>query len=104
MKKVLMSAVASLFALTAMAQSGVVGFANYFDLGQCGVTGGAGGQVVHVSTRADFVRYISGSTPYIIVLDADIIGGGMQDLQDEVSIGSNKTVIGSGSGKALKGI
>lgn len=104
MKKVLMSAVASLFALTAMAQGGVVGFANYFDLGQCGVTGGAGGQVVHVSTRADFVRYISGSTPYIIVLDADIIGGGMQDLQDEVSIGSNKTVIGSGSGKALKGI
>ena len=108
-KKIFLTVIVALACMTcmvstAMAHNGVVGFVNYSDGSQFGVTGGAGGKVVHVATREDFVKYVSGSTPYIIVLDADIIGGGMQDLQDEVSLGSNKTVVGSGSGKALKGI
>ena len=53
---------------------------------------------------AEFERYVQGSAPYVIILDADITGGGMQDLNDDISVGSNKTIIGSGSGKALNGI
>ena len=36
-----------------MAQHGLVGFANYADLGLRGTTGGAGGKIVHVTNRAD---------------------------------------------------
>lgn len=90
--------------LSAMAQNGPVGFVTYNDLGLSGITGGGAGTIVHVSTRTDFEKYISGTTPYVIILDADITGGGMQDLQDEISLGSNKTLIGAGSGKALNGI
>ena len=88
----------------ALAHNGVTGFVNCNDLGQFGVTGGQDGAVVHISTREDFVKYVAGSTPYIIILDADIEGGGMRDLQDEISVGSNKTIMGSGAGKALNGI
>lgn len=83
---------------------GPIGFATYSDLGLNGVTGGKGGEVVHVDNKSDFARYISDSTPRIVVLDADITGGGMQGLQDELSLGSNKTILGSGSGHALNGI
>ena len=84
--------------------NGPVGFVNCNDLGDFGITGGGNGQVVHVATRAEFRKYCTGTTPYVIILDADLTGGGMQDLQDEQSIGSNKTIIGSGSGKAFNGI
>ncbi|MDO5446905.1 MAG: dockerin type I domain-containing protein [Prevotellaceae bacterium] len=94
----------TVFTCLTMAHNGVTGFVNYNDLGQFGVTGGQNGAIVHVSSRADFVKYVSGSTPYIIILEADITGGGMQDLQDEISVGSNKTIIGAGAGKALNGI
>jgi len=106
MKPFLLTAMATLLTGSALAQNtnGPIGFANYQDLGLNGVTGGAGGQIVHVSTRADFDRYIKGSTPYIIILDADLTGKGLQDMNDEVSIGSNKTLIGSGAGHALNGI
>ena len=84
--------------------NGPVGFVNCNDLNCFGITGGGTGQVVRVKTRAEFQKYCTGSTPYVIILDADLTGGGMQDLQDEQSIGSNKTIIGSGSGKAFNGI
>ena len=97
---------AALLPLLAVAQNsnGPVGFVNYSDLGNDGITGGGAGPVVRVSTRAEFERYVQGSAPYVIILDADITGGGMQDLNDAISVGSNKTIIGSGSGKALNGI
>ena len=101
---VMMCVLLSLLTAVHAQGNGPVGFVNYSDMGNFGVTGGGSGQVVHVSTRADFEKYISGSTPYVIILDADITGGGMQDLQDQISIGSNKTLIGAGSGKALNGI
>ena len=96
----------ALFTATAMAQTGngPVGFVNYSDLGNDGITGGGTGPVVRVSTRAEFQRYVQGSAPYVIILDADITGGGMDNLNDAISVGSNKTIIGSGAGKALNGI
>ena len=75
------------FPSLAAAWGGVTGFATYDDLGQAGVTGGGSGEVVHVSTRADLARYAAGTTPYVIIIDKDITGGGAQDLQDELPIG-----------------
>lgn len=92
------------FPSLAAAWGGVTGFATYDDLGQAGVTGGGSGEVVHVSTRADLARYAAGTTPYVIIIDKDITGGGAQDLQDELPIGSNKTIIGAGAGKTLNGV
>ena len=84
--------------------NGVVGFAVCNYLGQNGVTGGGNGEVVHVSTRQELAKYAGSTAPYVIIIDNDINGGGMNDLQDELSINSNKTIIGAGSGKALNGI
>lgn len=100
-------AAALLFAaatLQAQHGNGPVGFVTYNDMGQAGVTGGAGGEIVHVTTRGDFEKMILGSEPRTVILDADISGGGMQNLQDQISVGSNKTIIGGGSGHALNGI
>ena len=88
----------------AVTGNGPVGFVNYHDMGNFGVTGGGNGEIVHVSSRADFEKYVRGTEPRVIILDTDITGGGMQDLQDEISVGSNKTIIGAGAGKALNGI
>ena len=84
--------------------NGVMGFATYNALGNCGVTGGGAGKVVHVNTRADLERYASSTEPYVIIIDSDITGGGVNDLQDEIHVNSNKTIIGAGSGKTLNGV
>lgn len=84
--------------------NGPVGFVNYSDMGCFGVTGGGTGQVVHAKSRSDFEKYVSGAEARVVILDVDITGGGMQDLQDQITIGSNKTIIGAGAGKALNGI
>ncbi|MBO4754006.1 MAG: hypothetical protein J5543_05380 [Bacteroidales bacterium] len=106
--KTLFASISLLICSTAMAVAqlgnGPVGFVNYSDLGNDGITGGGTGPVVRVSTRADFERYVQGPAPYVIILDADITGGGMEDLNDPISVGSNKTIIGAGAGKALNGI
>ena len=81
--------------------NGVMGFATYNALGNCGVTGGGTGKVVHVNTRAELERYASSDEPYVIIIDSDITGGGVNDLQDEIHVNSNKTIIGAGSGKTL---
>ena len=86
--------------------TGLIGFANYRDLGINGTTGGATGQVVRVSTRDQLEQYAKGNTPYIIIIENDItgkgnIGEGAAGIQDYISIGSNKTIIGSGSGITL---
>ena len=84
--------------------NGVVGFAVCNSFGQNGVTGGGNGEVVHVSSRQELAKYAGSTDPYVIIIDNDIDGGGMNDLQDELSINSNKTIIGAGSGKKLNGI
>lgn len=87
------------YALPAAGQTGLVGFANYSDLGCQGTTGGMGGETVHVTTRSDFEKYAKASQPYVIILDADLTGS--VQTTDAVSVSSNKTIIGSGKGATL---
>lgn len=108
MKKLLfiLSSVMMAVPLCTKAQSGLVGFANYSDLGLQGTTGGAGGEIVRVDNRADFEKYAGAKDPYIIILDADIKGHydystDPKQKHDVVSVGSNKTIIGGGSGARL---
>lgn len=89
-----------------MAQHGLVGFANYNDLGLQGTTGGAGGKIVHVTTRADFEKYAAAEEPYIIILDADLKGyydysTTPKQKHDIITVNSNKTIIGGGKGAQL---
>ena len=67
MKKLLLSFLLAVAGVPAcvMAQHGLVGFANYADLGLRGTTGGAGGKIVHVTNRADFEKYAGAEEPYI---------------------------------------
>lgn len=111
MKTILATACA--LASVAMAQAqvndnsyGLVGFANYRDMGLHGTTGGGSGQVVRVTTREQLAQYAAGSTPYVIIIDADItgkgnIGEGAAGVKDYISLGSNKTIVGGGKGVTL---
>lgn len=108
MKKLIIILAATLAAATqdASAQHGLVGFANYDDLGLQGTTGGAGGKIVHVDNRSDFERYAGAKDPYIIILDADLKGhydysATPKQKHDAVTVSSNKTIIGGGSGAHL---
>lgn len=97
---------AGIIAITASAQQGPIGFANYADLGLQGTTGGAGGKIVHVTNRADFEKYANAKEPYIIILDADLKGhydykANPKQKHDYVSVASNKTIIGGGAGARL---
>lgn len=83
-----------------------MGFANYSDLGLQGTTGGAGGQIVHVTNREDFARYAGANEPYIIILDADLKGHydystNPKQKHDYVSVKSNKTIIGAEAARIL---
>ena len=107
MKKIFLSIICliSTMMLSAQTSQGLTGFAGYITQSNPGVTGGGSqGKIIHVTTYADFKSAVAGTTPRIVVLDADITGGGMTDYVDEISIGSNLTIIGSGSGHALNGI
>ena len=111
MKRLFFSAGLAFCSLAALAQTdgnrcGLVGFANYSDMGLYGTTGGGQGEVVRVSTREDLAKYASGSTPRTIVIENDIlgkgnIGEGAAGVKDYISIGSNKTIVGAGNGVTL---
>lgn len=93
-------------AVSIYAQHGLVGFANYSDMGLQGTTGGAGGKIVHVTNREDFTRYAGAKEPYIIILDADLKGHydystNPKQKHDVISVASNKTIIGGGKGAHL---
>ena len=92
--------------VTLKAQTGLVGFANYADLGLQGTTGGMGGKVVRVSNRADFERYAKAKEPYTIILEANLKGhydytANPKKKHDVVAVSSNKTIIGAGKGSRL---
>ncbi len=78
---------------------GAEGFAGYCkDMSnkeKASVTGGVLGTVVYVSNISDLQKYASGSTPYMIIINANISA---TDLT-KVTVGKNKTFIGKfGSG------
>lgn len=78
---------------------GAEGFAGYCkDMSnkeKASITGGVLGTVVYVSNISDLQKYASGSTPYTIVINANISA---TDLT-KVTVGKNKTFIGKfGSG------
>lgn len=102
---VLISALVALVSVPSSAQEcGLTGFANYRDLGLHGTTGGGTATPVHVTTRSALETAAKGSTPAVIIIDADMEGNGVNDVKDVISVGSNKTIIGGGSGATLKGI
>lgn len=112
MKKLIVVSWLALYGMGALAQvndnnCGLVGFANYSDMGLYGTTGGGQGEIVRVSTREDLAKYASGSTPRTIIIENDIIGKGnigegAAGVKDYISIGSNKTIVGGGNGVTLK--
>ncbi len=107
MKRLLHLLILALFIITessAQSECGLLGFATHADLGLNGTTGGSAGKIVRVTNRSDFAKYASGSTPYVIIIENDLEGGGRNDQKDEINIGSNKTVIGAGKGVVLDGI
>ena len=64
------------------------GWASVDDLGQNGTIGGEGGEVVEVTTTADLLVAIDGSTPRIVRVK------GVLGERGRIPIGSNKTVEG----------
>lgn len=103
-RNILLAAVLSLFCCAALHAQAPIGFATYPDFGLYGTTGGMGGEVVRVSSRADFEKYVGDDVPRTVILDADLAGLGLQDKSDRILIGSNKTIIGSGAGRQIHGI
>ena len=83
---------------------GAEGFAGYsLDMNKrekASVTGGVLGQVVEANNLSDLQRYASGSTPYTIVIKRDISANSLT----KVSVGSNKTFIGSYGAHTLNNI
>lgn len=92
MKKQLLLFVLSLFSSLVMAQTpafpGAEGHGRY-------VTGGRGGQVIHVTNLNDsgagsFRNAVSGSSKKIVVFDV----GGVIALKSDINIGANTTILG----------
>jgi len=83
---------------------GAEGFAGYsLDMSKrekASVTGGVLGQVVNVNSLSELQSYASGSTPYTIVINRDISANSLT----KVSVGANKTFIGSYGAHTLNNI
>jgi pectate lyase len=71
----------------------VIGFASE----NGGTTGGCGGETVSVSSYSDLANAVSGSDQRIVQISGTISGSGMMD------VGSNKTIIGTGSDATITG-
>lgn len=83
---------------------GAEGFAGYSKNSSgsetASITGGMLGKVVYVSTVADLQTYATGSTPYTIVISANISATTLT----KVTVGQNKTFIGSYGNHTLNNI
>ena len=111
MKKILfLFLVTCQLAVAGTHDDGIVGFASYHDHGLQGVTGGMDGQIVHVSTHDELVKYCKAAGAYTIVIDKSITGhwvkgtGGAPSLLDEISVTSDKTIIAAGPEVVLDSI
>jgi len=83
---------------------GAEGFAGY-SLNSSGketasITGGVLGSVVYVTNVTDLQTYASGSTPYTIIINGNISASSLT----KVTVGSNKTFIGSFNNHTLNNI
>jgi len=75
-------------------------------MGQNGTTGGAGGETVTVTTRAELEKYAGKEEPYIIRVKGSVaMGGGSKDFpRDRVDVAADKTIIGvGGTAELVKG-
>ena len=92
--------------LSAFAQGmdGVMGFATYADLGLQGVTGGGSGDIMYVSSRTEFEAAMGDDTPRTVILTSSIEGYGKLGGNDEVNIGSNKTLLAQTPDVVIDGI
>lgn len=101
MKKVPLSikivAVLLIFTTSLYAESGLIGWATYNDLGQNGTTGGGNGSIVRVTSKSDLEKYAKSTEPYTILVEGSFSGSGM------IEVVSNKTIIGVGSGATFDG-
>jgi pectate lyase len=77
---------------------GMAGFATQ----NGGTTGGQGGAVVTVTTLAQFITYVGDDTARVIYVDGELNSG--DDKGASVRPGSNKTIIGCGSGAFFNGV
>ena len=82
-----------IFALTASAQQGPVGFVNCRD-GIWGIRGGMDGAVVRVNNRQDLATYAGAATPYTIIVEGKLEGNGLKRQKDIIEVASNKTIVG----------
>ncbi|MFO7658627.1 MAG: T9SS type A sorting domain-containing protein [Bacteroidales bacterium] len=72
-----------------------MGFASKNQYGVESTTGGGNGAVVVARTKAELANYAGKTEPLVIMVEGTITGGGA------ISIKSNKTIIGAGSGATL---
>src|SRR5215472_10233141 len=74
-----------------------IGFASVNAMGQNGTTGGEGGPTVTVSTASALQSAVNQSGPLIVQVSGTIT------LTGDISVASNKTIIGLGSTAAITG-
>src|SRR6266852_978899 len=74
-----------------------IGFASVNAMGQNGTTGGAGGPTVTVSTESALRSAVNQSGPLIVQISGTIT------LTGDISVASNKTIIGLGSTAGITG-
>lgn len=72
-----------------------IGFASVNANGQSGTTGGAGGPTVTATTASELQSFAGQSGPLIIQVSGTIT------LSSDISVASNKTIIGLGSNAAI---
>jgi|GEM_PF-777194 len=73
------------------------GFASVPGLGLEKTTGGAGGQIVTVDSKTEFLDYVQRKEYYIICINGKIL------LDEMVQVGSNKTLVGVGQNGVISG-
>ncbi|WP_437924875.1 hypothetical protein WMF37_38505 [Sorangium sp. So ce291] len=78
----------------------LVGFAAYSADGLDTTTGGAGGEVVTVTSYAELAAAVGDHTPRVIRVSGTIAGPGGVEMLD---VGSNKTIIGLGASATIDG-